>query len=298
MTSRQPTSVVQFLGYVFLATLLLMPSAFAADSKDAFANATIKVIELTPGRYMLEGAGGNVGVSVGQDGILLIDDQYAPMADKIMAALQPLRAGAPSCVVNSHFHADHTGGNLFFAEHGAAIVAQTNVRTRLVEQRVPAKALPILTFDQELAIHFNGQNMRLLHLGPAHTDGDAIVLWQDGKVLHTGDLFFKDRFPFIDLEHGGSVLGYRDAVAKMLELTVDDTKIIPGHGTLASRADLLRFKHMLDDCINWMQDGKAANKTLAEMLATPLPKRWQDWGWNFIPKERWIRTLYDGVPAH
>ncbi|MCL1075137.1 MBL fold metallo-hydrolase [Shewanella dokdonensis] len=297
MTSRRLTSVFQFLGYLLLATFIPLPTALAADA-NAFADVTVKLTELTPGRYMLEGAGGNLGVSVGKDGILLIDTQYAPMTDKIMAALRQLQEGFPKYVINTHFHADHTGGNHYFGEHGATIMAQTNVLTRLTEQQAPAKALPVLAFDQELAVHINNQNMRLLHLGPAHTDGDTIVLWHDGKVLHAGDLFFKDRFPFIDLEHGGSVLGYRDAVAKMLELTEDDTKIIPGHGSLASRADLLRFKHMLDDCINWMQDGKRVNKTVAEMLATPLPERWQNWGWNFIPKERWIRTLYQGLPAH
>ncbi|MDF0534288.1 MBL fold metallo-hydrolase [Shewanella sp. A32] len=284
-----------WLGKLLLVSYIMTPLTYAAE-QDAFANVTVKTTELAPGRYMLEGAGGNIGVSAGNDGLLIIDDQYAPMADKISAALHELHDGYPKYIINTHFHGDHVGGNNFFGQYGT-IIAQTQVLTRLKEQRIERNALPVLVFDSSLEIHFNGQVMKLIHLGPAHTDSDTIVLWQDGKVAHTGDLFIKDRFPFIDLEHGGSVIGYRDAVAQILDLVDDNTQIIPGHGSLATKADLLRFKHMLDDCINWMLDGKRSSKTLDEMLATPLPERWQNWGWNFIPKERWVRTLYNGLPA-
>ncbi|WKC40418.1 MBL fold metallo-hydrolase [Shewanella algae] len=279
-----------------LFTLVSLAAAAENNSyaENPYAKVKITTHELLSGRYMLTGAGGNIGVSAGEDGLLIIDDQFAPLAEKISAALQGLKPGHPAFVINTHFHGDHTGGNLYFGQN-ANILAHENVLKRLSEKEPQKKALPVITYDKGLKIHFNNQVLELIYLGPGHTDGDTLVLWQDRKLVHMGDLFFKDRFPFIDLDHGGSVIGYRDNVAAVLELIEQDTLVIPGHGELANKADLLRFKHMLDDCINWMKEGKQRGMTLEQMQATELPQAWREWGWQFIPKERWVKTLYQGL---
>ncbi|QSX38581.1 MBL fold metallo-hydrolase [Shewanella sedimentimangrovi] len=284
-----------------LTSALLSTFAFAADD-DKFANVTMKTTPLTSSSYLLEGAGGNIGVVAGKDGLLIIDDQFAPLADKIVVALKAIGSadtlGQPRFVINTHFHGDHTGGNGHFGRHGT-IMAHHNVLKRLEQQAdIAPAALPVLTYDNGLTVHFNGEQLQLLHLGPGHTDGDTVVLWQNKSVVHMGDLFFKDRFPFIDLEGGGSVTGYRDNVGRMLEMINDDTKVIPGHGGLATKADLVQFKQMLDDCITWMQQGLASGNSLEQMKATPLPQKWQAWGWQFIPAERWVDTLYQGLSGH
>ncbi len=155
--------------------------------------------------------------------------------------------------------------------------------------------LPSITYHEGINIHFNGENLQLLHMGPGHTDGDSIVLWQDKSVLHMGDLFFKDRFPYIDLNAGGSVKGYRNNVAAMIRKINDETKVIPGHGSLATKNDLIRFKHMLDASINWMQSKLQAQQTLDEIQAEGMPEKWQSWEWRFISEKKWIDTLYNGL---
>ncbi|QSX31340.1 MBL fold metallo-hydrolase [Shewanella cyperi] len=289
----------RFLPLAGLLTSALLSTFVIAADDDKFANVTMKTTPLTSSSYLLEGAGGNIGVVAGKDGLLIIDDQFAPLADKIVTALKAIGSadtlGQPRFVINTHFHGDHTGANGHFGRQGT-IMAHHNVLKRLEQQAdIAPAALPVLTYDNGLTVHFNGEDLQLLHLGPGHTDGDTVVLWQNGSVVHMGDLFFKDRFPFIDLEGGGSVTGYRDNVGRMLEMINEDTKVIPGHGGLATKAELVQFKQMLDECIAWMQQGLASGKSFEQMKATPLPPKWQAWGWQFVSAERWVDTLYQGL---
>ncbi|ACA86111.1 MBL fold metallo-hydrolase [Shewanella woodyi] len=272
---------------------LLTTSAFAND--DRFKDVEITPQQLTETSYMFTGSGGNIGVSAGSDGILIIDNQFAPLADKISAALSKIQTGKPKYVVNTHYHGDHTGGNNLFGIDGV-ILAHHNVLSRLSgNTSYTPEGLPSITYHEGINIHFNGENLQLLHMGPGHTDGDSIVLWQDKSVLHMGDLFFKDRFPYIDLNAGGSVKGYRNNVAAMIRKIDDETKVIPGHGSLATRNDLIRFKHMLDASINWMESKLQAQQTLDEIQAEGMPEKWQAWEWRFISEKKWIDTLYNGL---
>ncbi len=276
-------------------TLVFVSTISVSANDDRFAKVTINAIKLTDTSFMLTGAGGNIGVSAGNDGIVIIDDQFAPLADKIALALKQINPQPAKYIINTHYHGDHTGGNQHFAEHGT-IMAHHNVLKRLSSNSdTPKSALPVITYDNGIKIHFNGNTLKVIHLGPGHTDGDSIILWDDLSVLHMGDLFFKDRFPYIDLNAGGSVLGYQQSVAKALTLISDNTKVIPGHGDLANKQDLIRFKQMLDETINWAQTLKSQGKSLEQMKAIGLPAQWQGWGWRFISQDKWIETLYRGL---
>ncbi len=275
-------------------SLCLLSNNYAL-AEDKFANVEIKAHKLTDTTYMLTGAGGNIGASVGKDGLIIIDTQYTPLAEKISAILQEFKVGAPRYIINTHHHGDHTGGNNKFGITGT-IFAHYNVLKRLAsDTKYSPQGLPSMTYDNGVNIRFNGDILRIIHLGAAHTDGDSFVLWQDLSVIHMGDLFFKDKYPFIDLKAGGSVLGYRDSVSQIIQMINDDTKIIPGHGDLATRSDLIRFKQMLDTSINWMKVQLESRKTLAEIQQQGVPETLKGWDWNFISEERWIDTLYQDL---
>jgi cyclase len=277
---------------ILLLCLGLLSTSYADEG---FSQVEIQPIKLGEGSYMFVGAGGNIGVLAGKDGILIIDDQFAPLVDKIAAALAKIQPGNPKFIINTHYHGDHTGGNAHFGKQGV-IMAHSGVLKRLSnDSNTPASALPVLTYDQGIEVHFNGDTLRIMHLGPGHTDGDSVVIWQKANIVHMGDLFFKDRFPYIDLGAGGSVLGYRDNVTTLLTQIDDKTQVIPGHGDLANKTDLLRFKQMLDECIAWMQAQINAGYSLEKMQATGVPSQWQDWHWQFISQEQWIETLYQGL---
>ncbi|QYK00088.1 MBL fold metallo-hydrolase [Shewanella psychrotolerans] len=282
---------VSLLGCCFL----LGNSAFAAD--DRFANVEIVSQQLSPNTYMFTGSGGNIGVSAGQDGIIIIDNQFAPLAGKISAALNTIQPGLPRYVVNTHYHGDHTGGNNSFGP-SSTIFAHSNVLKRLASNdKYTQAALPSITYEQGVSIHFNGDILHLIHLGAGHTDGDSVVLWDDKSVVHMGDLFFKDKWPYVDLEAGGSVKGYRDSVANIINRIGSDTKVIPGHGELATKNDLIRFKHILDESINWMEGQLITAKSLETLKQNGLPQNLQGWGWHFISDERWIETLYQDLSS-
>ncbi|MEZ9235520.1 MBL fold metallo-hydrolase [Shewanella sp. 10N.286.52.A9] len=274
-----------------LIALSLISTAVYADD-DRFKDVQITSQQLTPTTYMFTGSGGNIGVSAGADGILIIDDQFAPLADKISQSLNKIQPGQPKYVINTHYHGDHTGGNAHFGEQGI-IFAHHNVLKRLsAKQDTPKAALPVVTYSEDVAIHFNNDTLTLKHMGPGHTDGDSVVFWKNDNVIHMGDLFFKDRFPYVDLNGGGSVIGYRDNVSKVISLIDKQTQIIPGHGSLATQDDLLKFKHMLDENILWMEKELTEGKTLAQVQASGVPEKWKDWSWGFITEKKWIDTLY------
>lgn len=273
-----------------LVVALTAPTAFAQRN---FDNVEIKTIPVAKNIYMLEGSGGNIGVSIGTDGNLIVDDQFAPLAEKIDAAVQKLNPGKLKFVLNTHHHGDHTGGNAAFGTKDATIIAQSNVRKRLAgEANAKKEALPVITFDQSASVYFNGEEIKLLHQGPGHTDGDSIIFFTGANVVHMGDQFFNGGFPFIDLSSGGSVESYIKTVAVVLEKVPADAKIIPGHGKLGTVEDLKNFHAMLVETTSLVKQGIAAGKSLADLKAAGLPDKFKDFGTGFIKTDRWIETIY------
>jgi glyoxylase-like metal-dependent hydrolase (beta-lactamase superfamily II) len=273
-----------------------------AQERD-FSKVQMKSTKVSGNVYMLEGAGGNIGVSVGSDGILIIDDQFAPLADKIRAALKGLGDGKLKFVLNTHWHGDHTGSNAAFGKE-ATIVAHDNVRKRLAtEQTVmgetsppsPAEALPVITFGESLSIHFNGEEIKVVHFPHGHTDGDSVIFFTKSKVVHMGDDFFTNRFPFVDLASGGSVQGLTQGIAKVIAEMPADYKIIPGHGPLSTLDDLKRYHRMLVETTGIVQKKIAAGKTVEQIRAEGFPEEWKEWGSGFINSDAWITFIHESL---
>ncbi len=254
----------------------------------------IETIAVAGNVHMLVGQGGNIGVSVGPDGILIIDDQFAPLADKIRAALEGLSQGELRFLLNTHHHGDHTGGNPIFGKE-ATIIAHDNVRRHLVAAKKPKQALPVLTFDRSMTVHFNGETIRLVHFAGGHTDGDSVIFFETSNVVHMGDHFFNGRFPFIDLNSGGSVVGYEKNVRAIVDMVKPDTKIIPGHGDLGTLEDLRTFHGMLTETMAHVRKQIAAGKTLLDIKKQGLPAKWDSWGKAHISTDRWLTILYEGL---
>ncbi len=278
-------------------------------AQNNFSDVEISTTKVTDNIYMLVGAGGNIGLSTGADGAFVIDDQFAPLSDKIMAAIATVTDDPVEFVVNTHWHGDHTGGNEAFGATGAHIVAHDNVRKRLKEgltrssgrttPPAPEAALPVITFSHTLSFHWNGEHVKVWHPENAHTDGDAILYFKNANVVHMGDVFFNGGYPFIDIESGGDVDGYIAAHEKVLGKIDDGTKIIPGHGPLADKADLQRTTDMLKDVRARIQalidDGKDADAAVA---ADPLKDLNGDWGQGFIDGERMVRAVHASLSAN
>lgn len=285
-----------------VAALAALPAA--AQPRD-FSQVEMKATKVAGNVYMLEGAGGNIGVSVGQDGVLIVDDQFAPLAGKIRAALKDLSQGKLKFVLNTHWHGDHTGGNVEFGPE-APIIAHENVRKRLAaEQTVrgqtippsPPEALPVITFDESLAVHFNGERIEVIHFPEGHTDGDAVIFFTGSNVVHMGDTFFAGRFPFVDLASGGDVEGLARNIAAVLERAPADAKVIPGHGSISTVEDLRRYYRMLTATTGIVRDQMKAGKDLAAIQAEGLPEEWKEWGSGFIGTDEWIATIYQSLKA-
>lgn len=280
---------------IFLAVTAAL--GLGVIAQDPFENATATT-ELVDGKvHMLTGYGGNIGFSIGEEGVLMIDSQFGPMASKISDALAKLSEDKPKYLVNTHWHGDHTGGNAAFSTD-ALIVAHENVRTRLIKGgrgNGPAtpEAVPGLTFNDSLSFYFNGEQVEVMHMPNGHTDGDSIVIFHRSKVVHMGDHFFSGMFPFIDPGSGGSVEGYMKNVETVLENTPKDWKIIPGHGPLSSHDDLKSALNMMHATSAIVKERVDAGQSKEEVLKAGLPAEWDSWSWNFIPTERWLETLYD-----
>ena len=281
-----------------LVTIILF--VVPALAQQDFSKVEIKATRVSGNIYMLEGSGGNIGVSVGADGILIVDDEFAPLADKIKAALKGLGAGKLKFILNTHWHGDHTGSNVVFGPE-APIIAQTNVRKRLAEGSnvpnrtvapAPKDALPVITFDQSVSVHFNGEEVRVIHFPHGHTDGDAVIYFTTSNVVHMGDDFFNGMFPFVDLDSGGDVDGYVKNVGEVLAKLPADVKIIPGHGPLANAGDLKRFHQMLLATTDIVRKKIAAGKTLDQIKAEGLGDEWKTWGAGFVNTDRWITTIH------
>lgn len=283
-----------------LALCLTLTAAPALAQRD-FSNVEIKATAVTAGLYMLEGAGGNIGLSVGPDGAFVIDDQFAPLSDKIMAAIKAINAAPVEFVLNTHWHGDHTGGNEAFGAAGAHIVAHDNVRKRLKEglkretsQTPPAPegALPVVTFSDQVSFYWNGRDIRVIHLKDAHTDGDAIIHFRDADVIHTGDIYFNGGYPYVDLQSGGTFDGLIAAQEKILALCTDRTVIIPGHGPLSSKAVLAPYVAMLKDVRKRIAALIAQGMTEDQIVkADPLKDLNPTWGTGFINGEALTRTV-------
>jgi glyoxylase-like metal-dependent hydrolase (beta-lactamase superfamily II) len=276
-----------------ILALLFAPPLLSAQQD--FSNVQIKTTHVAGNVYMLEGSGGNIGVSAGPDGLLMIDDEFAPLAEKIEAALNRINAGKLKFVINTHFHGDHTGSNPHFGRL-APIIAQTNVRKHLkITPKTPDEALPVLTYDQSMSVHFNGEELELLHVPNGHTDSDTIITFTHSNVVHMGDQFFNGRYPNIDLGGGGSIHGYIHNVEQAIATINPTAKIIPGHGPLGNLDDLKKFRDMLVATSSFMDKQIAAGKTLARVKSEGLPPEWKSWDQPPMGQGRWIEILYNGL---
>lgn len=278
-----------FFTILALAAALIAPLTLRAQDED-FSKVQIKVTKVSGNIYMLEGAGGNIAASVGEDGIVIVDDEFAPLAEKIAAALKNLGITDKPVrfVLNTHYHGDHTGGNANFAKDGSTLIAQDNVRKRLEAggiagngasvkfENKPAEkaALPIITFEHDVTVHLNGEDIRALHFPNGHTDGDAIIYFPKNNVVHMGDDFVRYGFPFIDVSAGGSVQGMIAACEKSIAQLPADVKIIPGHGELSSPEDVRVFVKMLKETSAAVQAALNAHKSLDQMKKEKILDPW------------------------
>jgi len=281
-----------------------------AQDKD-YSKVEIKVTKVSGNIYMLEGDGGNIAASVGEDGIVIVDDQYAPLADKIQAALKNLKITDKPVrfVINTHYHGDHTGGNLPFANSGSTLIAQDNVRKRLetggtagnggsikMEAKpAPKGALPVITFDHDVTVHLNGEDIRALHFPAGHTDGDAIIFFPKNNVVHMGDDFVRYGFPFIDVSSGGSVQGMIAAMEKVSTQLPPDVKVIPGHGALSNLDDVREFTKMLKETSAAVQKAVDEHKTVEQMKQEKILAPWAKWSRGFLDADKFIETLYNSL---
>lgn len=287
-----------------LAAAFALASLPARAQGDDFSKIEIKPTKVAGTIWLLEGAGGNIGVSAGPDGLLIVDDQFLPLADKIKAALKGISPdGKLAFVVNTHWHGDHTGGNRAFGKE-ATIIAQLNVRKRLaspqdrggrMSEASPKEALPVVTFEDGVTIWFNGEEIEVVHVPSGHTDGDAIVYFKGANVVHMGDQFFNGMFPFIDLNSGGDLAGYVKNVADTVARIPADAKIIPGHGGLATVEDLKTFHTMLAKTTDYVRAEIAKGMTLEQAKKAGLPDEWKSYASDFITVEKWVETVYTSL---
>lgn len=261
----------------------------------------IKTEQVAPGVAVLFGAGGNIGVSYGEDGTILIDDQFAPLTEKIQTAVSTLGAQPVKFLVNTHWHYDHTGGNENLGKAGAVIMAHDNVRVRMAagqgDQKPSAKvALPVVTYADGLKLHLNGEEVRVIHMPAGHTDGDSIVHWTKSNIIHMGDLFFlRMSFPFVDASSGGNVRGVIAAADKVLAMADDQTKIIPGHGAVATKADLKQYRDMVAEIVSKVEISAKAGKTLEQIKAERPADGYGVKADGFITADRFVETVYNMV---
>lgn len=302
-------SLFRFAGRIAAAAIAVSFTTLAATAyaQQNYDKVEIKTVKLSDTTYMLQGAGGNMGVSVGPDAVLLIDDQFAPLTPKIEAAIKAISPKPVSMVVNTHWHGDHTGGNVNLGKAGAVIIASDNVRKRLSTEQLielmnakspptPKEGLPIITFSQEMTFHINGDEINVFHAPRAHTDGDAIVHFRKSNVMHMGDLFFNGFYPFIDYSTGGTPDGMIAAADRALAIADDATKIIPGHGPLATKADLKTYREMLSTVVGRIKALVKSGKKLDDIVgAKPTADFDERWGKGFFPPPKFIEMIVAGL---
>ena len=297
------------MGFAFrVTTLVLFAGSLLLAQEQDFSKVEIKVSKVAGNIYMLQGAGGNIGASVGDDGIVVVDDQYAPLADKIQAALKGITDKPVRFVINTHYHMDHTGGNELFQKQ-APIIAHDNVRKRLEEGSAagnggsvhmehkpqPKGALPIITFDHDVTVHLNGEDIRALHFPAGHTDGDSVIYFPKSNVVHMGDDFVTYGFPFIDIDSGGSIDGMISGVENAIAQLPADVKIIPGHGPVSNLDDVRAYVKMLKETRAAVQDGLDKKMTLEQMKEKKVLDPWKKYSGEFISEDAFLETLYNSL---
>ncbi|PCK08672.1 MAG: NADPH-quinone reductase [Alteromonadaceae bacterium] len=296
--------LVQIVSCVCIALFSLQASAADAEQKITFSKT-----ELAAGLYMLKGeggfTGGNIALSIGDDGVYMVDDAMESMLGLLQSTIKTLTKENIDFLINTHVHFDHAGNNVSFAKAGAKIIAHEHMREHLVSKGMPTmdgpkpvtkEALPVITFHKNMTLHMNGQDARLIHLPHAHTNGDAAVHFKQANVIHMGDTFFNGMFPYIDLDSGGSIGGYIAAQRVVLNMCDDDTKIIPGHGPLATKMDLEKSLAMLLRSRSLIKTMIKAGKSEEEVVkANPLAEYDKDWSWNFISTEKMTRQTFKAL---
>lgn len=290
-----------------LLAVAVLAAAPAAAQQD-FSAVEIKADKLAEGVYMLTGAGGNLGLSVGKSGAFLIDGQYGPLSEKILAAVKAINPEPLRLLLNTHWHGDHVGGNENLSRAGALLVAHENVRRRMSSEQFmkpfgrkvppsPEGALPVVTFADAVTFYWNGDEIRAFHVDPAHTDGDVVVHFVKADVIHMGDLFFNGGYPFIDTSSGGRIDGVIAAADKVLALAGANTKIIPGHGPLATKTDLQSYRDTLSTLRGRIAGLKASGKTRDEVVAAkPTADHDAKLGAGFMKGDVWVGLVYDSLP--
>ncbi len=278
------------LGVVML--LIVAGAKFAPAAQQDFSKVEIKTQKVAGNVYMLEGSGGNIGVSAGPDGMLIIDDQFAPLVDKIKAALKSLNSGQLKFLLNTHHHGDHTGGNEIFGKD-TLIVAHTNVRKRLESK--PKEAQPVVTYDKSISLHFNGEEIQAMYFSNGHTDNDSIIYFTTSNVAHFGDTFSPGRFPFVDLSGGGDVDGLVMALGEAIKRLPADVKVIPGHGPVSTLEDVKGYRNMIADTADIVRKQLAAGKTFEQIKAQGMPDKYKDLGTGFVKTDTWIQVIYNNL---
>ncbi|HEU4564030.1 MAG TPA: MBL fold metallo-hydrolase [Gemmatimonadaceae bacterium] len=284
------------------------PSPEAARARAVAAQrAAMGLVRITDDIAVIIGAGGNVAVSTGEDGLFLVDDKVVQVTMGLVSMLDSLDTRPVRYVVNTHWHTDHTGGNEALRRAGAVVIAHESVRKRMSERQVmreigdtvpaaPASALPTLTFGRAMSLHVNGDDVELLHLPAAHTDGDVVVRWRKANVVHAGDIYFNREYPLIDLSTGGSLDGMIAAVDSILSVSDEHTRIIPGHGPLSNARELRAYRDMLDSVRTRLRKAIAAKHTVEQVVAAGLTKEWDAaWGGGFIKPDLFAAIAYESV---
>ncbi|MBQ0723976.1 MAG: MBL fold metallo-hydrolase [Cycloclasticus sp.] len=293
---------------LLLCAFFISPAISDPHSEQAAPEITLKTTHVRGNIYMLEGvggfAGGNIGVSAGNDGLLLIDDQLGPMSDKISTALSAINAGKLRFILNTHWHGDHTGNNAHFSKQ-ATIISHGNVRKRLMADqqnffgKSPAQAKqawPLITFDQAINIHFNDEDIRFIHYPHGHTDSDSVVYFPKSNVAHLGDHFFNGVFPFVDLDTGGNAFKLTENIKNIIASLPDDALVIPGHGGLSDMQGLKTYYEMLKSTTAHVQEAADEGESLEDIQLGGLPSDWTAWGGGFINQEHWIKLIYQSLP--
>ena len=287
--------------------MLILPGCLAAQQWDSIQ---VRVHPLRGGIYMLTGAGGNIGLSVGDDGAFLVDDQYAPLSAKILAAVKTVTPLPVKFVVNTHWHGDHTGGNENIGKSGALIVAHQNVRKRMSTEQFnqifnrrtpasPAAALPVVTFTDSVSFHINGDELVAFHIPPAHTDGDAVIHFTRANVIHMGDTFFNGNYPFVDVSSGGHVNGIIGVADRVLAMCTAETRIIPGHGPVSGCDDLRAYRNVVATIRDRVQALVAQGRTLEQIRAAAPTKEFDaQWGRGFIRPDVFVELVYRSLAAN
>ena len=280
--------------FIFAAIVLviLLGAKFVPAAQQDFSKVEIKTSKVAGNVSMLEGSGGNIGVSTGPDGTLIVDDQFAPLADKIKAALKSLSDGKLKFLVNTHHHGDHTGGNEIFGKE-ALVVGQANLHKRM--QSKAKEAQPVFTYDKSASIHFNGEEIKLMYFTNGHTDNDTIVHFTKSNVAHFGDTFSPGRFPFVDLGGGGDVEGLITSLSEAIKWLPADVKVIPGHGPVLGIGEVKAYRDMIADTADIVRKQMAAGKTMEQIKAQGMPEKYKDLGTGFVKTDTWIQVIYNSL---